>query len=173
MPFVDVVLGGLLLLFGRSLYWVFVAVAGFLVGGQVAELALADSAPWIRLLAAIAAGLIGALLAMLAQRLAFGLAGFYAGGYLTAAAMNSLQVDGNSGIWLLAGAILGALVALVVLDWAIIVLSSLVGASAIVAALNLAPTAAAIGMLLLVAIGIAVQGRRLQAARANSSLPGP
>ena len=55
--------------------------------------------PW-QLLAALAAGLAGALLAMLAQRVAFALGGFYAGGYLALLVAQPIQPDGNQIVWL-------------------------------------------------------------------------
>ncbi|MFN2155172.1 MAG: hypothetical protein ACK2UX_08035, partial [Anaerolineae bacterium] len=54
--------GAALLLLGRRLYWLFVAGAGFVIGATLsAELLQAESA-WMRLLAAIAAGLVGLML---------------------------------------------------------------------------------------------------------------
>jgi hypothetical protein len=162
MPIVNVILGAALLCFGRSLYWAFVAVAGFLVAGHFADLVLADQSAWIRLLAALAAGLVGALLALLAQRVAFAVGGFFAGGYLALLAGEQLQPAGNPTLWLIIGGVIGAVVAALVLDWAIIILSSLVGAGAIVAVIPADPTISAVVYLLLFGLGIIVQARRLQ-----------
>ncbi|MGN6548089.1 MAG: TM7S3/TM198-like domain-containing protein [Aureliella sp.] len=169
MPLLNAVLGGLLLLFGRSLYWVFVAIGGFLIGGQFAEVALADQAQWVQLLAALAGGIVGALLAMLAQRVAFGIGGFFAGGYLATLLARSLHADGNEMVWVLLGGFIGAVIAVLVMDWAIIVLSSMVGAGAIVAALALEPSVAALIYVLLLVVGIVVQASRLPRAQ---SAPG-
>lgn len=172
MPLVDVILGGLLLLFGRSLYWAFVAVAGFLIGGQLAEISLAEQAAWLRLLAAIVAGAIGALLALLAQRVAFGVGGFFAGGYLAALLVRSLQVESNEAAWLVIGGVIGAVVALLVMDWAIIALSSLVGAGAIVNALALEPAVGAATFAILCVVGIIVQASRMRRAQRMPSRTG-
>src|SRR5262244_3268925 len=75
-------LGIVLLLFGRSLYWAFIAIAGFLVGMALANEWLADKQEWVRILAAIGAGLIGAIVGIMVQRLAFAIGGFFAGAYL-------------------------------------------------------------------------------------------
>ena len=70
MRAINVFFGTILLFFGRSLYWLFVAIAGFLVGVQLADVALADQTQVVRVLAAVAVGALGALPAMVAQRLA-------------------------------------------------------------------------------------------------------
>ena len=49
MSVVSLLLGILLLFFGRTLYWVFVAVAGFLVGWELAAELLAEQAEWVRI----------------------------------------------------------------------------------------------------------------------------
>src|SRR5262245_42282049 len=82
---ISVVLGVVLLLFGRPLYWAFVAIAGFLVGMALANHWLADQQAWIRIIVAVAAGIIGAVLGIFIQRLAFAIGGFFAGGYLALA----------------------------------------------------------------------------------------
>jgi hypothetical protein len=46
------------------------------------DLLLPDQAQWICFLVAVGAGFLGTLLAVLAQRVAFALAGFYGGAYL-------------------------------------------------------------------------------------------
>ncbi len=74
MSAINVVFGAVLLFFGRSLYWLFVGIAGFLAGVQLADVVLADQSQVIRVLAAVAAGALGALVAMLAQRVGFALA---------------------------------------------------------------------------------------------------
>ena len=162
MQFIDASLGVILLLFGRRLYWLLVAVAGFLVGMHMGEVFLADQANWVRLLAAVGAGVVGALIAMLAQRIAFALGGLLAGGYLALAIVQ----PGNNGndhlMWFLIGGIIGAVAAALILDWAIIILSSLVGAVAISAALPLGNSAILTGsvFLVLAATGIAYQANQ-------------
>ena len=161
MPIIKAMLGAVLLFFGRSFYWAFVAVAGFLVGGQFAELALADQAAWVRLLAALAAGGAGALLAIFAQRFAFALGGLYAGGYLALFVAQTIQSVGNQILWFVLGGVIGAVIAALIMDWAIIVLSSLVGASAIVTALAIDPPISVILYLLLVTVGVLIQAKFL------------
>lgn len=160
MPAIHVVLGVILLLFGRRLYWLFVAIAGFLVGVQLADAVLADQVAWIRVAAAVGIGILGALVAMLAQRVAFALCGLYAGGFLALAIAQAAGGTDNQLVWFAVGGAIGAVIAALVMDWAIIVLSSLVGAGAIVGAIGVSPTISLLLFLVLAACGIAFQSHR-------------
>jgi hypothetical protein len=160
---VTVVLGIVMLLFGRTLYWAFIAIAGFLVGMALADQWLADKEQWIRILAAVGAGVIGAVLGIFIQRLAFAIGGFFAGGYLAVAIAAQINAPGDHNIWMIAGGILGAIVAALVMDWAIIILSSLAGATAILGqfADKLGNQLFPVLFVALAVIGIIFQGRRL------------
>ena len=154
-------MGVLLVLYGRTLYWVFVAVAGFLLGFALATEFLAAQAESVRIIVALLAGVLGAVLGMLAQRVAFSIGGLFAGGYLALALVQAAEFPGEPLVWFAIGALLGAIIAALVMDWAIIVLSSLVGAAAIVGELNLSDSVATLLFVGLSAIGIMIQGRRL------------
>jgi hypothetical protein len=162
MSILNLLLGIILLFFGRTLYWVFVAVAGFLVGVELGTQLLADQADWVRLLAAVLCGILGAILGMLAQRLAFSIGGLFAGGYLGLALARGAGIPGEPLIWFAVGGILGAIIAALVMDWAIIALSSLAGAAAIIGQFDMDATLATILFVVLAIIGIVVQGRRLR-----------
>lgn len=161
MPYLNPVLGAFLLLFGRRLYWAFVAIAGFLVGAQLANTLVAVPSEGTRLVVALAGGLIGALLAMLAQRIAFMAGGLFAGAYLGLALAGELSVSGPPLLWLIGGGLLGAFAAAMLMDWAIVVLSSLAGAWAIVAAIGLEGVRAVWLLVVIAAIGVMFQGRSL------------
>ncbi len=79
---VFLVLGLLLLLLGRRLFWLFVAVAGFVVGVQAAPYILPHQSELFLLGIALVLGVIGALLAIFLQKVAIALGGFVAGGYI-------------------------------------------------------------------------------------------
>jgi hypothetical protein len=164
MPIVTLLLGILLLFYGRTLYWAFVAVAGFLVGFELAAELLAAQPEWVRLLAAALVGVLGAILGILFQRVAFAMGGLFAGGYLGLALAQAASAPGEPFVWFLVGGILGAILAALIMDWAIIALSSLAGAAAITGRLNFDPTIAAVLFLALTAIGTTVQARRLRRA---------
>jgi hypothetical protein len=154
-----IVVGAGLLLLGRQLYWLFVAGVGFVAAiGLVSRLAEVQS-PWLLLVIALAAGVVGALLAVWLQKAAIGLAGFLAGGYVVLALVDLAGFELPVLSWVLAlmGAVIGVVVILVVFDWGLVILSSLAGAGAILRALNLARPMAAVAFLTLVAMGVAVQ----------------
>ena len=140
---VNIVAGAALLLVGRKLYWLFIAIAGFYVGVELARAVVVAQPQWVIWLAAAAAGLIGAIVAMLFQRVAFALAGFYAGAYLALIAAERF-LPGAVGVGaVIVGGLVGAIAAALIMDWAIIVLSSMVGAALIVSSLALWVTLAA------------------------------
>jgi hypothetical protein len=152
-----VVLGLILLVFGRKLFWLFVAITGFLVGMAVSRAFLPDQPEWVVISVGLGTGLLGALLAVFAERLAFALAGFYAGSYLALVVSQPLSWDSNSILWFALGGVIGAVVASLIMDWAIIVLSCLVGTGAILQTLQLGQTASLIIFVLLMATGVLVQ----------------
>jgi hypothetical protein len=123
---------------------------------------LADQPESLRLLVAVVGGVLGAILGMLAQRVAFAIGGLFAGGYIALALVRAAGVPGEPLVWFAAGGILGAIVAAWMMDWAIIALSSLAGAAAIVDQFNVNASTASLLLVVLAGIGIVVQGRRLR-----------
>ncbi|MCO6435473.1 MAG: DUF4203 domain-containing protein [Phycisphaerae bacterium] len=159
---VRIVLGLLVLLLGRRLYWIMVGISGFLAGSEFAQQFLADWAPWSRFLVAIGAGAIGVVLAIFAQRIAFAVLGFYGGGFIALVLTRSTAGDNAQLAWFILAGLAGAIIAAAVMDWAIILLTSFAGASAIVAGLALGPAFQAVLLLILAALGIAIQSRGLK-----------
>jgi len=156
-PIVNIVAGAVLLVLGRKLFWLFVAIAGFYLGFEVARALAAEQPVWLLWTIAIGAGLIGAVVAMLLQRVGFALGGFYAGGYIALLAVERFA-PGTIGVAaFLVGGVIGAVLAALLMDWAIIVLSCLVGAALVVPALALQPLASALVYAGLVAFGIVMQ----------------
>jgi hypothetical protein len=143
--------------FGRRLFWLFVAIAGFLVGMEFAGIMLAGEPQWLQISAAAGTGLLGALLAVLVQPVAFAFAGFYAGAYLAIILTQSFGAADHVMLFFAAGGLTGAVLAVLIMDRAIMVLSCIVGAGAIVATLNIEKQTAAIVFLLLAAAGVLVQ----------------
>jgi hypothetical protein len=162
MKFLLIVLGLIMLVFGRKLFWLFVAIVGFLVGMEFTNLLLVNQPLGVQLLGGLAAGLLGALLAIFVQRVALILAGFFAGAYLALLLVHPLGIAGASLFLAVAGGVIGAIVAALLMDWAIIVLSCLVGAGAIVSRLGLRDVNTAIVFLVLVIIGILVQAKLME-----------
>lgn len=165
MYLIDIAAGVVLLLLGRKLFWLFIAIVGFYLGFEVARVLFADQPQWLVWLIAIGAGLIGAVLAMFFERVAFALAGFYAGGYVALVIAERLA-PGSMSAWpfFISGAI-GALCAALIMDWAIIVLSCLVGAALIVTALGLGDLASLVVYAALVAAGMVTQALLMREAK--------
>ncbi|HEY2826559.1 MAG TPA: DUF4203 domain-containing protein [Pirellulales bacterium] len=168
-----VLLGVVVLLFGRSLYWAFIAIAGFLLGMALANEWLADKQEWVRILAAVGAGLIGAVLGIVLQRLAFAIGGFFTGGYLALVLVARWRLGGDPHIWMIVGGVIGAIAAAMLMDWAIIVLSSLAGAAAILAPFQakLDNRMLPIAFLVLAVVGIVFQGRRMMGGPPTAAPP--
>ncbi len=154
-----VILGALLLFWGRKLFWLCLAILGFFFTfGLVSELADGVSES-LALFLAIGLGLLGALLAILLQRVAIGAAGFLFGGGATLFLIDfyALPVGGLELLLVLVGGIVAGLLAFKLFEIAILVLSSLVGASLLTGAGSLGPGASEILFVVLAILGIAVQ----------------
>jgi hypothetical protein len=151
--------GIIILFFGRQLFWLFVGVLGFLFGVDLATYWLVGQPAWSVVAIGLVAGVICALLAVLLQRVAFGVAGFLAGGYLLQSLLLAGGYDQGRAPWaaLVAAGVVGGVLAFLLMDWALIALSALTGAAVIVAGAHLVPSAAAAVFTVLSVIGIAVQ----------------
>jgi Domain of unknown function (DUF4203) len=162
MKFLIIVLGLIMLVFGRKLFWLFVAVVGFLVGMEFTNLLLVNQPLGVQLLGGLVAGLLGALLAIFVQRVAFILAGFFAGAYFALLLAHPLGVASASLLLAVVCGVIGAIAAALLMDWAIIVLSCLVGAGTVVSRLGLRDANSAIVFLVLVIIGILIQTKLME-----------
>ena len=160
---VGVLIGIAILFFGRKLFWLCVAAVGFAVGVQVAPLLVNEPSSLLALLIALAFGVLGALLAVFLQKIAIAVLGFLAGGKLATAIAAAFFVHyaQYSTIIFIVGGIIGAILLVAVFGWALIVVSSFIGAYLIVfqGAIVLPPTGST-----LVFIGLAVVGIFVQAA---------
>jgi Domain of unknown function (DUF4203) len=167
VPIIGVIVGMAILLFGRKLFWLFVAALGFALGLEVAAYFMRDPPVWTTLAIALGLGIFGALLAILLQKLAIAVAGFVAGGRLASALLAAFFVDYSHyrGITFVIGGILGALLLLALFDWVLILLSSVEGAHLIGTGIVLPQTGATILFCALVVIGVIVQGSMLRGSR--------
>src|SRR5947199_9684021 len=125
---VGVLIGIAILFFGRRLFWLCVAAVGFAVGVEIAPHLVNEPSPLLALTVALVLGLIGALLALFLQKIAIAVLGFLAGGKLAGAiaAAFFIHYAQYSTFIFLAGGIIGAILLLVLFDWALIVVSSLI-----------------------------------------------
>lgn len=120
-PIAATVVGIVLLLFGRKLFWPFVGVTGFLVGTEVAT-ALFQHQPAMILISALVLGLIGCLLAFFLQKVAVAGGGFVAGGFFFMSLLNAWALQDPKRAWIsfLIGGATGAAVMIYLFDWALI-----------------------------------------------------
>ena len=158
---IGVLVGVVVLFFGRKLFWLCVAAVGFAVGVEIAPLLVNESSSLLALLIALVFGVLGALLALFLQKVAIAVLGFLAGGKLATAIAASFFVHyaQYSTIIFVIGGVIGAILLLAVFGWALIVVSSFIGAYLIQSAIVLPPTGST-----LVFIGLAVVGIFVQAA---------
>jgi hypothetical protein len=161
MALFNILVGAAILLFGRRLFWLFVAGVGFVVGAALATQWFGARSDWITLAVALAFGVISALLSVVLQRLVVALSGFLAGGYVLYALALELQHESLAWIALVLGGIVGAILMIALFDWALIVLSALTGATVIVQNLSLDRSASAVLFMVLLVLGVAVQARGL------------
>jgi hypothetical protein len=161
------VLGAVMLVLGRRLFWLFVGVVGFAAGLQAAHLYFSPQPFWVLWAVGLVGGIIGALLAVFFQHVAIAVGGFVAGA--TLAVHLTAMLGQNAGALIaLIGGFVGAVALYLLFDWALIVLSSLIGATFIVEALGwrtvYAPT---LFLVILVAVGVMIQTRLMLASRKN------
>jgi hypothetical protein len=159
LPMIGALVGLALLFFGRRLFWLLVAALGFALGLQLAP-HLSQSPPlWLSLLLSLGLGLLGALLALLLQKLAIGVAGFLVGGRVAVAIAAALLVNHAhySVITFVIGGIIGALLLLGLFNWALIIFSSIEGARLIAGSVHLPSTGTTILVVALALFGIIVQ----------------
>jgi len=159
IPILSVLIGAIILFFGRRLFWLCVAAVGFAAGVEFAPHLIHEPTQTLQLTIAIVFGFIGALLALFVQKIAIAIAGFLAGGKLAVALLAAFVVESANHYWitLIIGGIIGAILLLALFYWALIVMSSMVGAYLIGHTIVLPQTGAAILFVALTAIGIAVQ----------------
>jgi hypothetical protein len=172
VPIVSALIGVIILFFGRRLFWLCVAAVGFAAGVELAPQLIHEPSPLLALSLALLLGLIGALLAIFLQKIAIAIAGFLAGGKLGVAIAAAFFVQHAEYYWLtfLVGGVVGALLLLLLFDWALIVLSSVVGAHLIQTAVVLPATGNAILFVVLVLIGVVVQAGALRRTRAVTTV---
>ena len=168
IPIFSVLIGVVVLFFGRKLFWLCVAAIGFAAGVELAPRLVQEPSVLLSLTIALLLGIIGALLALFLQKIAIAVLGFLAGGKLAGAIAAAFFVHyaQHSAIIFVIGGIIGAILLLVLFDWALIVVSSLIGAHLIVYQSTIAlPQSGSI----ILFIGLAVVGILVQAASLRRS----
>lgn len=156
-----VVLGLIVLLFGRKLFWLVLGLAGFMAGLTLTLQFLGgEQAGWLVLLIAVLVGLLGAALAIFLQKVAIAVGGFLLGGYALVWVLSLFQPGLEQWLWLLTfliGGIIGASLLMIIFEIGLIVLTSFVGAAMVVQGLPLAGWVEIILFVFLLIVGFVVQ----------------
>ena len=132
-------LGVVLLAFGRKLFWVFVGAVGFVAGIRFAEHFHLNVPDDTVIMYSIIFGVVCAVMAVAIRKVAVAAAGFFAGGYFLVQLFNVSGGLGTGGggaqtaPWLLflVGGVVGAVLMNMIFNWTLIVLSSIGGATLI------------------------------------------
>jgi len=160
----QIIIGLGLLFLGRRLFWFFVAAIGFITATEIAINTMSTSPEWVIILIGLAAGLLGALLAIFFQAGAIGLAGVLGGGYLALLIMRLFEVSNQTTqiVAYIVGAVLGFLLFASFFNIAIIVISSISGSYILVNQFTLTDPLYWILLAVLAVVGIWVQYRGLR-----------
>jgi hypothetical protein len=163
MNAIPFLIGLIVALFGRRLFWFFVGAVGFFLGFLFVQNFAAGQPDWLILLAIALGGVAGAVLAVVLQKAAIAVAGFLVGAYALA---NLAILFGGEEFQMLAfcvGGVVSAILVFIVFDWALIVFSALGGAILIGHALEFSPTISAASFIATLILGLAVQFQDVRA----------
>ena len=158
MLILSAMIGFVVLVIGRQLFWLTVAGLGFLIGMTYATQYFQYSSEII-LLISLGAGLLGAILAYTLQRAAAGLVGFLAGWYLSIILMGMLRwnpAEYSIIISIIAGAI-GIVLISFLFDWSLIFITSLAGATIVTQSLHFSSNINTILFVILFLLGFIIQ----------------
>ncbi len=164
LALLNLVIGAILLVAGRKLFWLLVAGIGFVIGVMLAT-RFFNGNELTMILAGLVLGAIFALLAIFLESVAIGIAGFLGGGYVLLNIAGMLGLDrGGIGSWIIfvVGGIIGIILVALLFNWALITISSLAGASMVVAAFGMTAATAGTVFLILVIAGVLIQGTTLR-----------
>ena len=158
MDLFNILIGTLLIGWGRKLFWLFVAWLGFMFAFQLAGEVLGPSSDPVVLVVALIIGFAGAMAAIFLEKLAIGIAGAMAGGYLCMQLASVYWAD-QMLLAALIGCILGMVLMYALFEGALIFLSSLVGASMVSESLGLGGVLETLLLIFLTIAGISIQTR--------------
>lgn len=160
---INAILGSLLLVAGRKLFWLLIGIVGFTTGIQLATRYF-HGPEWLAILVGVIVGIIFAALAIFMQTIAIWLAGFLAGGYVLSLLADMLKIDAGKYSWLIfiIGGIVGIVLVGLLFDWAIIALSSFMGASLVTNSVFSTIGYTSLILIILFIAGVVIQGYLLQ-----------
>ena len=167
MNWINILIGLVLLFAGRRLFWLFVAMVGFASSYHFVQQLGGIPSPFLILMLSIAAGAVGAVIAIFFQKAAIVMAGFATGGYIAMILSGPLGGWPAQMVWLPygIGGIIGAVFLFFVFDWALIFLSTLTGATLLVQMAAFTPPVEIISFIVLVTAGAVFQTKAMPGAR--------
>ncbi len=163
------VIGLILVVLGRRVYLISIGILGFLGGLYLFTAFLGTAHDWRSLLFALLLGTVGSLLAFALHKAAWIYGGFCGGGVLL------LYFSDATGVWpvgspvllFLIGGTVGAILFLAMLDWALILVTTLTGSILIAYQSGLRGPAGQAIFAALVILGLLVQRSALRGDRAE------
>ena len=159
---IKILLGSLLLVIGHRFYWLFISAIGFTAGIFVAQYFLRFASDMNKLFIAVAAGILGVILAHFLEKFMVKIAGAFAGGYILTEMLDAFQMHSEFPSWLvfMIGAVLGFIFITKVLTWALIIFSSSIGSLLIAQSVPLPSGLFAMAFLIMFAAGIILQSHK-------------
>jgi MFS family permease len=158
------ILGIILLTTGKRLYWLFVAIVGFVIGLVFASTYINLEPQWLVYVVAFGVGIIGAILVTFLQKIVIALVGFIVGGYGAYYLASTYLTVGADTTYLIAfiiGGIVGLLLVASMFNWALYILSSWAGSTLVTQALNdsinVSPTLSMVVFFVLFILGMIIQ----------------
>ncbi len=155
----NLLVGAVLLTAGRQFFWLFIGCIGFAAGLQYAPGLWDITSPLLLILLSIVTGIVGALIAVVFQKIAIGLAGFAGGGFMAVNLLRFLNLESDTLLWLsyIVGGIIGAILLFMVFEWALIIVSAFAGAMVIIQTVDLNPRITPWALISLFVFGIIIQ----------------
>lgn len=163
MVYIDIVyivLGIILLMLGRKLFWLFAGGVAFIFGLKYASLFLGSYySSHSGLIFALVLAIVGIVLAFIMQKIGLTIAGCVAGGYVALNIVKELGIKTGWMPWILflIGAVLGVIFVSVLFNWSLIILSSLIGTFLIIETTSFSLPVTKVLFILLLIIGILTQ----------------
>lgn len=129
---VFIIITGLIsLLFGRKLFWLYVGLAGFLLGLLIGPEFLGDLEPTLQPFIILLIGIVFAFLSIITSKIMIAISGAIWIGALAYGLIQPITPGWLTLLLTFFGAMIGLLVAWFIFDWGLMIFSSIAGASLI------------------------------------------
>jgi hypothetical protein len=159
MNILQIILGLIVLTTGRKLPWLFVAVIGFVFGMYIEMELLHMKSRWLIQIIGLVIGVIALVLGVYLKLIPIAVASIISGGYgaYYLAQLLGIKTGVLPWIFFVIGSVLGIILLATQFEWAVILLSSLGGATLVGKHLNPQHNIALVVFLALILVGVIVQ----------------